>query len=99
MSRTAAPTKDTLGLLAMGSIIVNLAQGKAYGNLNDAHAQLTDWYGRLTKQYGFICREYQTLRQVNDGLQKQAREYERIIDKLRAEKSALERSLVSKGTA
>jgi hypothetical protein len=95
MARTATVTKDTLGLLAMGSIIVNLAQGKAYGNLHEAHAQLADWYNRLTKQYGFICREYQTLRQVNDGLQKQAREYERIIDKLRAEKSALERNLVA----
>ncbi len=87
MARTATAAKqDTLGLLAMGSIIVNLAQG-------EAHSKLTAWYDHLRVQYGQICREYLALRKVNDDLQKQAREYEQIVDKLRAENAQLQKRL------
>jgi hypothetical protein len=81
-----AAKQDTLGLLAMGSIIVNLAQG-------EAHSKLTAWYDQLRVKYGFICRDYLALRKVNEGLQSQAREYERIIDKLRVENGQLQKRL------
>ena len=87
MARTAAATKqDTLGLLAMGSIIVNLAQG-------EAHSKLTAWYDQLREKYGFICREYLALRKVNEDMQRQMREYERILDKLRVENGQLQKRL------
>ena len=90
---TAGARQDTLGLLAMGSFIVNFAQGAAHADLKEAHRQLTAWYDHLVKKYGFICREYTVLRKVNEDLQKQAREYERIIDHLRAENSQLQKRL------
>lgn len=87
MSRIVAVAKqDTLGLLAMGGIIVDLAQG-------EAHSRLSAWYDRLHEKYGLICREYRTLRRVNEDLQRQAREYERILDKLRVENGRLEKRL------
>jgi hypothetical protein len=51
------------------------------------------WYDQLTKTYGFICREYLALRKVNEDIQKQVREYERIIDSLRAENGRLHQRL------
>jgi hypothetical protein len=94
MARTTSTTeKDTLGLLAMGSIVVNLAQGAAHVNLQQTHVKLAAWYDQLTKQYGLICREYLTLRKVNGDLQKQVREYERIIDGLRTENGQIQKRL------
>ncbi len=87
MARTAATSKqDPLGLLAIGSIIVKLAQG-------EAHSKLAAWYGQLGEKYGSICREYLALRKVNYALQKQAREHERTIDKLRADNGQLQKRL------
>ena len=43
--------------------------------------------------YGFICREYLALRKVNEDMQRQMREYERILDKLRAENGQLQKRL------
>jgi hypothetical protein len=94
MARMAATIKrDTLGLLTMGSIVVHLAQGEAHANLDRAHTRLLAWYEQLTKKYGLICREYHALRKANEGLQKQVREYERIIDGMRVENSQLQKRL------
>jgi hypothetical protein len=89
--------RDTLGLLTAGSIIVNLMQGQANAGLQEARDRLMEWYQRLAHKYGFICREYLALRRVNEDLQRQVREYERITDDLRVRNSQFERRLAQTG--
>lgn len=97
MSKSALQTKnDALGLLALGSVIVNLAQGTAYGDLQKAHQQLLAYYQGLVKRYQQMWREYEGLRTMNQELQRQSREYQRIVDDLRGQVSALQVRLAAK---
>lgn len=83
--------RDTLGLLTAGSIVFNLVQGQANAEWQDAYRKLEAWYQQLSQKYGLILREFAALRTVNEGLQKQVREYEGITDDLRVRNSALEK--------
>ena len=88
--------KDALGLVALGSLIVNLAQGKAHIDLGAKHQQLLAHYRELVKRYQQMWREYEGLRSMNQELQRQGREYQRIVDDLRGEVSTLQRRLAEK---
>lgn len=85
--------RDTLGLLTAGSIVFNLMQGQANTEWQKVYRKLEAWYQQLSQKYGFICREFLALRRVNEELQKQVREYERITDDLRVRNSQLEKRL------
>lgn len=97
MSKSALQAKnDALGLVALGSIIVNLAQGTAHGDLQKAHQQLSALYQGLVKRYQQMWREYEGLRTMNQELQRQSREYQRIVDDLRGQVSTLQVRLAAK---
>ena len=97
MTKAALQAKnDALGLLALGSVIANLAQGSAYGDLQKAHQQLLALYQGLVQRYQQMWREYETLRSMNQELQSQSREYQRIVDSLRGEVSTLQKRLADK---
>ena len=97
MTKAALQAKnDALGLVALGSVIVNLAQGTAYGDLQKAHQQLLAYYQALVERYRQMWREYESLRTTNQDLQRQSREYQRIVDDLRGQVSALQLKLAQK---
>lgn len=97
MTKAALQEKnDALGLVALGSFIVNLAQGTAYVDLHKAHQQLLALYQGLVQRYNQMWREYETLRSTNQELQRQSREYQRIVDDLRRQVSALQLKLAEK---
>ncbi len=99
MPRTQPAQRDTLGLLTAGSIVFNFLQDEANTNLQEANRRLGAWYQQLAQKYGLICREFLALRRVNEDLQNQVREYEKVTDGLRARNSELERRLAGKGGA
>jgi hypothetical protein len=97
MSKAALQAKnDALGLVALGSVIVNLAQSNAQDNLQKAHRQLLALYQGLVERYRQMWREYEGLRTMNQELQRQSREYQRIVDDLRGQVSALQLRLTAK---
>lgn len=97
MPRAQTVQRDTLGILTAGSILVSLAQGQADADRKKAHRGLMGWYQRLAQKYGAVCREYAALRRVNEDLQKQVREYERITDDQRVRIGELERREAQSG--
>jgi len=90
---------DALGILALGSLIVNLGQGMAHGNLASQHRQLLARYRELVARYNQMWREFEGLRSVNEQLQRQGREYQRIVDDLRGELSKAQVRLAQKEAA
>lgn len=98
MTKVARQSKnDALGLIALGSVIVHLAQGNAYADLHKAHQdlygahqKLLALYQGLVQRYNQMWREYELLRSTNQELQRQSREYQRIVDKLNGEVNALQ---------
>lgn len=97
MTKTALEAKsDALGLVALGSLIVNLAQGKAHGDLSAQHHLLLTRYRELVGRYQQVWREYVGLRSLNEELQRQSRDYQRMVDQLRGRVSALELRLAEK---
>lgn len=93
---TLEAKSDALGLVALGSIIVNLAQGKANNDLEAKHQQLLAYYRELVERYRQMWREYEGLRSMNTELQRQGREYQRIVDDLRGQVSTLNKRLIEK---
>lgn len=97
MTKAALKAKnDALGLVALGSLIVNLAQGKARDDMESKHRRLLEFYRELVERYRQMWREYEGLRSVNQELQRQGREYQRIIDGLRGQVSSLQLRLAGK---
>lgn len=97
MTKAALEAKsDALGLVALGSIIVNLAQGKAHGDLAEKHQQLLAHYQDLLERYKQMWREYEGLRSMNQELQRQGREYQTLVDALRGQVSTLQKRIVEK---
>lgn len=93
---TLQAKQDALGLVALGSMIVNLAQGNAYENLQKAHKQLLALYQGLVERYRQMWREYEGLRSLNQELQRQTREYQRVVDDLRGQVSTLQLRVAAK---
>ena len=100
MTKAAPEAKnDALGILALGSIIVNLAQGKAHGNLESQHRRLLAQYRELAARYDQMWREFEGLRSVNQQLLRQGHAYQRIVDDLRGQLSKLQIRLAEKEVA
>ena len=97
MTKAALEAKsDALGLVALGSLIVNLAHGKAPDGPGAKHRRLLAHYRELVERYRQMWREYEGLRSVNRELQRQSREYQRIVDALRGQVGTLQRRLAEK---
>jgi chromosome segregation ATPase len=100
MPKAALEAKnDALGILALGSLIVNLAQTKVHGNLESQHQRLLAQYRELVARYNQMWREFEGLRSVNQQLQRQGHEYQRIVDDLRGQLSKLQVRLAEKEAA
>ncbi|MBU2573517.1 MAG: hypothetical protein KKH28_05515 [Elusimicrobia bacterium] len=66
--KTIPINHDLLGIVAIGSIIGNLAQANEINAVKTQHNKLTALYRKLVEHYKMLYREYEAFRQVNEHL-------------------------------
>ncbi len=66
--KTISANHDLLGIVAIGSIIGNLAQANEMATVKKQSNILTDMYRKLVEHYKMLYREYEAFRQVNEQL-------------------------------
>lgn len=90
--KTLSVKNDLLGIVAIGSIIGNLAQASEMGAVKTQLGRLTAMYRNLVAHYKTLYREYEAFRQVNAQLHSE-------VISLRSENSRLLNQLAAKRTA
>jgi hypothetical protein len=92
MNKAIVAKHDFLGVVAIGSIIGNLAQAGERTEIKRQHRALLGLYRHFVGRYKMLLQEYQAFRQVNTDLQNQVlrlrEENNRLQDSLAAEESA-----------
>ena len=66
--KTISANHDLLGIVAIGSIIGNLAQANEMTAVKKQSNILTAMYHKLVEHYKMLYREYEAFRQVNEQL-------------------------------
>ena len=89
MNKTIAAKNDFLGVVAIGSVIGNLAQAHEQTEIKRQQHTLLGLYRHLVSRFKMLLQEYQTFRQVNTDLQKQ-------VVTLREENNQLQERLAEK---
>jgi translation initiation factor 6 (eIF-6) len=90
--KTISANHDLLGIVAIGSIIGNLAQAKEMAVVKKQSNILTGMYHKLVEHYKMLYREYEAFRQVNEQLRVE-------VVSLRIENSSLLGKIAAKGSA
>lgn len=90
--KTISVNHDLLGIVAIGSIIGNLAQANEMSAVKTQRNKLNDLYRKLVEHYKMLYREYEAFRHVNEHLRVE-------VVTLRAENSSLLGKLAAKGPA
>ena len=66
--KTISANHDLLGIVAIGSIIGNLAQANEMVSVKRQSNILTVMYRKLVEHYKMLYREYEAFRRVNEQL-------------------------------
>lgn len=66
--KTISANHDLLGIVAIGSIIGNIAQANEMATVKTQRNILTNMYRKLVEHYKMLYREYEAFRQVNEQL-------------------------------
>lgn len=66
--KTISANHDLLGIVAIGSIIGNLAQANEMATVKKQSNILTDMYRKLVEHYKMLYHEYEAFRRVNEQL-------------------------------
>jgi hypothetical protein len=90
--KTISVNQDLLGIVAIGSIIGNLAQANEMGAVKTQRNKLSVMYNKLTEHYRTLYHEYRAFLQVNEQLRSE-------VVSLRTENSRLLNQIVLKGSA
>ena len=90
--KTISVNQDLLGIVAIGSIIGNLAQANEMSTVKTQRNKLSAMYNKLTEHYRTLYHEYRAFLQVNEQLRSE-------VVSLRTENSRLLNQIVLKGSA
>ncbi len=90
--KTLSVKNDLLGIVAIGSIIGNLAQANEMGAVKAQLGRLTTMYRSLVAHYKTLYREYEAFRQVNTQLHSEVialrSENSRLLNQIAAKRQA-----------
>lgn len=89
--KTISANHDLLGIVAIGSIIGNIAQANEMTTVKKQSNILTGMYYKLVEHYKMLYREYEAFRQVNEQLRVE-------VVSLRTENSSLLGKIAAKGS-
>jgi len=92
MRRTISPSRDFLGIVAIGSVICSLAQAKEMVGFKEQLTKLAAMYTNMVERYKMLYREYEAFRQVNEQLRRE-------VVALRTENSKLLSQIAAKEPA
>ena len=88
--KTLSVKNDLLGIVAIGSIIGNLAQANEMGAVKTQLGRLTATYRNLVEHYKTLYREYGAFRMINTQLHSEVislrSENSRLLNQLAARK-------------
>lgn len=88
MARRASENQDLLGLVAIGSLVTNLAQSHDSVRKDAELLRLRDMFLHLRQRYSLVCQEYGRMRDLNTQLQSMVASQRADINRLVAERGA-----------